>query len=193
MIKAIAFDLGRCLIRENDIEMSPQEEILEREFGNINSDEEYFARATQTLSLSKKEVKYIITNLRPRLYSLREEWIFEKILKKYPQMTFAVASNHISMMKESLKHLWILEVCKVILISWDCGYEKPEVWFYQLLLEQLWLSAEEVLFIDDKKENIEGAKKIWLKTIHYRGENLLSESIFSYLDPWISKISSCTT
>jgi hypothetical protein len=32
MIKAIAFDLGRCLIRENDIEMSPQEAILEKEF-----------------------------------------------------------------------------------------------------------------------------------------------------------------
>ena len=54
MIKAIAFDLGRCLIVENDIEMTPQEEILEKEFGNINSDEEYFAWATQTLSLSEK-------------------------------------------------------------------------------------------------------------------------------------------
>jgi putative hydrolase of the HAD superfamily len=113
---------------------------------------------------------------------LREEWIFKKILEKYPQMIFAVASNHISMMRESLKHLWILETCKVVLISWDCGYEKPEVWFYQVLIDQLWLSADEILFIDDKKENIEGAKKVWLQTLHYRGENLLSESIFSYLD-----------
>lgn len=182
MIKAIAFDLGRCLIWENDIEMSPQEEILEKEFGNINSDEEYFAWATKTLSLSEKEIKSILKNLRPRLYSLREEWIFEKILERYPQMVFAVASNHISMMRESLKHLWILEICKVVLISWDCGYEKPEAWFYQLLIKQLWLSADEILFIDDTKENIEGAKKVWLKTIHYSSKNLLSEDIFSYLD-----------
>ena len=182
MIKAIAFDLGGCLICENDIEMSPQEEILEKEFGNKNSDEEYFAWATQTLSLPEIEIKSIIRNIRPRLYSLREEWIFKKILSKYPQMIFAVASNNISMMRESLKHLWILEICKVVLISWDCGYEKPEVWFYQILVDQLWLPANEILFIDDKKENIEGAKKIWLKTIHYHSENLLSESIFSYLD-----------
>lgn len=182
MIKAIAFDLGGCLLKENDIEMSLQEEILEKEFGNINSDEEYFAWATQTLSLSKKEIKAILNNLWPKLYSLREEWIFEKILKKYPQVTFAIATNHISMVRESLKYLWILKICKVVLISWDCGYEKQEAWFYQLLIGLLWLSADEVLFIDDKKENIEGAKKVWLKTIYYRDENLLSESIFLYLD-----------
>lgn len=182
MIKAIVFDLGCCLIWENDIEMTPEETILEKEFGNKNSDEEYFAWATQTLSLSEEEIKSILTDLWPRLYSLREEWIFEKILEKYPDMIFAVASNHISMMRESLNHLWITGKCKVVLISWDCGYEKPEKWFYQLLVDQLWLSANEVLFIDDKKENIEGAKKVWLQSIHYCGENLLSKDIFSYLD-----------
>ena len=105
MIKAIAFDLGGCLVRENDIEMSPQEEILEKEFGNINSDKEYFAWATQTLSLSEEEIESILANLLPRLYSLKEERIFEKILEKYSDMIFAVASNHISLVRESLKHL----------------------------------------------------------------------------------------
>lgn len=181
MIKAIAFDLGRCLICENDIEMTPQEEILEKEFGNINSDEEYFAWATQTLSMSENEIKSILKNLWPKLYSLRENWIFEKILEKYPHMIFAIASNHISMMRGSLEHLWILEKCKVVLISWDCGYEKPEEWFYQLLVEKLWVSADEILFIDDSEKNIEGAKKLWLHTIHYQGKTILSESVFSYL------------
>ena len=113
---------------------------------------------------------------------MREERIFEKILEKYPQMVFAVASNHISMVRESLKHLWILEICKVVLISWDCVHEKPEAWFYQFLSEQLWLPADEILFVDDTKENIEGAKKVWLKTIYYHRENPLSEDILSYLD-----------
>ena len=181
MIKAIAFDLGGCLICENDIKMTPQEEILEKEFGNINSDEEYFAWATQTLSLPEKEIKSILKNLWPKLYSLREKWIFEKILVKYPQMAFAIASNHISMMRESLEYLWILEKCKVVLISWDCGHEKPNEWFYQLLVEKLWVSADEILFIDDSEKNIECAKKLWLHTIHYNRKDSLSESIFSYL------------
>lgn len=168
MIKAIAFDLGGCLIWENDIEMTPQEEILEKEFGNINSDEEYFIWATQTLSLSEKEIKSILANLWPKLYYLKEEWIFKKILEKYPQMIFAVASNHISLVKESLRHLWVLEEFKVVLISWDCGYEKPEEWFYQLLAKKLWMDTDEILFIDDSEKDIEGAKKVWLHTIHYQ-------------------------
>ena len=182
MIKAIAFDLWGCLIWENDIEMAPQEEILEKEFGNINSDEEYFAWATQALSLSEKDIKSILKNLWPKLYSLREDWIFEKILEKYPQMVFAIASNHISMVKESLQHLWILEYFKVVLISWDCRQEKPNKWFYQLLVVKLWMSADKILFVDDSEKNVEGAKKVWLHTIHYQGEDSLSESIFSYLD-----------
>ena len=181
MIKAIAFDLGRCLICENDIKMTPQEEILEKEFGNINSDEEYFTWATQTLSISKNEIESILKNLLLRLYFLREDWIFEKILKKYPHMVFAVASNHISMVRESLQHLWILEYFEVVLISWDCGQEKPNEWFYQLLQEKLWMSADEILFVDDSEKNVEGAKNVWLHTIHYLLKMLLSESIFSYL------------
>lgn len=181
MIKAIAFDLGGCLIWENNIEITPQEEILEKEFGNINSDGEYFAWATERLSLSEEKIKSIIKNLLTKLYFLREEWIFEKILEKYPQMVFAVASNHISIVKESLEHLWIMGKCKIVLISWDCGQEKPNEWFYQLLVDKLWIPADEILFIDDSERNIEGAKKVWLQTVHYQRENLLSESIFSYL------------
>lgn len=112
MIKAIAFDLWGCLLRENDIEMTPQEEILEKEFGNLNSDEKYFSWATQTLSFSEEEIKSILGNLWPKFYSLREEWIFEKILENYPRMIFAVASNHISLVKESLRYLWISENVK---------------------------------------------------------------------------------
>jgi len=96
-------------------------------------------------------------------------------------MIFAVASNHISLVRESLKHHWILENFKVVLISWDCGYEKPELWFYQLLSEELWMPTDKILFIDDSEKNIEGAKKVWLHTILYKKGTLLSENIFSYL------------
>lgn len=181
MIKTIAFDLWGCLLKENDIKMTPQEEILERNFWNLNFDEKYFSWATKTLSLSEEEIKKILSPLRPKLYSLREEWIFEKIHEKYPYITFAIASNHISQVKESLKFLKILEKCKVVLISWDSGYEKPFKGFYELLVDMIWLPANETLFIDDIKENIQGAENVWLNTLHcYRWMNL-TESILNYL------------
>ena len=96
-------------------------------------------------------------------------------------MTFAIASNHISQVKESLNNLWILEKCNIVLISWDCGYEKPLKGFYELLLNKSWLSAKNILFVDDNKENIQWANDVWLKTLHYRYWTSLSESILNYL------------
>ena len=181
MIKAIAFDLGGCLILENDIEMTPQEEVLEKEFWILNFDQEYFSWASQTLSISEEEVKSILTSLFPKLYSLREEWIFEKIQSQFPDMTFAIATNHISLIKESLRYLWVLKRCPIVLISWDCWYEKPDRWFYQLLIDKLWLLAEEILFVDDSEENILGAEKSWLNTLLYHRDSFLSESVLWYL------------
>ena len=181
MIKSIAFDLWGCLLKENDYPMSKQEEILEKQFWNLNDDKEYFAWATKTLSLSEEQIKAILTPLWEKLYSLREQWIFEKILKEYPNIDFAIATNHISDVKNSLKHLWISEKCKTILISWDCGCEKPSKEFYELLIQKIWHNADEILFIDDQKENIQNAEKYGLKTIYYHKSTILSETILSYL------------
>jgi len=181
MIKSIAFDLWGCLLKENDYPMSKQEEILEKQFWNLNDDKEYFAWATKTLSLPEEKIKSILTPLLEELYSLREQWIFEKILKEYPNIDFAIATNHISDVKNSLKHLWISEKCKTILISWDCGCEKPSKEFYELLIQKIWHNADEILFIDDQKENIQNAEKYGLKTIYYHKNTILSETILSYL------------
>lgn len=181
MIKSIAFDLWGCLLKENDYPMSKQEEILEKQFWNLNDDKEYFAWATKTLSLSEDQIKAIFTPLWEKLYSLREQWIFEKILKEYPNIDFAIATNHISDVKNSLKHLWISEKCKTILISWDCGCEKPSKEFYELLIQKIWHNADEILFIDDQEENIQNAEKYGLKAIYYHENTILSETILSYL------------
>ena len=73
------------------------------------------------------------------------------------------------------------EKCKTILISWDCGYEKPSKEFYELLIQKIWHNADEILFIDDQKENIQNAEKYGLKTIYYQKNTILSETILSYL------------
>ena len=181
MIKTIAFDLWGCLLKENDIEMTEQEEILEKEFWNLNVDQEYYPWATQTLSLSEKEVKEIILSLMQKLYSLREDEIFEKILEQYPQMNFAIASNHVSQVKESLQALWVLEKCRVVLISGDCWYEKPSKEFYELLREKIGEPADEILFVDDKEENVQEAEKVWLKGLRYQRWTSLTENVLNYL------------
>ena len=50
-IKAIAFDLGGVLMGETDYAFSPEEGILESQFGNINTDKEYFEWAKNKIDL----------------------------------------------------------------------------------------------------------------------------------------------
>ena len=182
MIKLIAFDLGWCLLTENDIELSYEEEILESKFWDINSDNDFYSWASKTLSLSENEIKNIISKFIVNLYSLRDKDIFEKILVKYPDISFAVAGNHISQVNECLNNLWVNDACDTIVISWECWEEKPTKEFFNVLIEKSWCSPKEILFVDDSLENIVWATRAWLNTLHYTRWTCLSDCILSYLE-----------
>ena len=66
----------------------------------------------------------------------------------------------------------------VILFSCVENLLKPEKEIYLLLLEKLSLESNEVIFIDDKPENVEGAEKAGLHGILFTSE----EQIFSDLE-----------
>jgi len=65
---------------------------------------------------------------------------------------------------------------KGILVSGEEGLVKPDVRIFDLLLERYKLKAEETLFIDDNKGNIDTAKSLGFQIIHLEKEvNLSSE------------------
>lgn len=53
-------------------------------------------------------------------------------------------------------------------ISYEVKKIKPEEEIYQLLLERYALIAEECVFLDDREENIEAAKKLGFQVIHFQ-------------------------
>ena len=50
--------------------------------------------------------------------------------------------------------------------SHKIGHRKPNAKAFQLIIEENNLIAEEILFIDDSPQHIEGAKKLGIKTYH---------------------------
>jgi FMN phosphatase YigB (HAD superfamily) len=61
-------------------------------------------------------------------------------------------------------------------ISTEMGMKKPDAEIYLVVLKDLHCKPENALFIDDKKENIEGAEKVGIRGIHYKpGMNLQKE------------------
>lgn len=57
-----------------------------------------------------------------------------------------------------------------ILVSSDIHLIKPDIQIYQYFLEKFQLIAEETFFIDDRKENIEGAKQAGMRGMQFCGD-----------------------
>ncbi len=55
----------------------------------------------------------------------------------------------------------------VVVLSCLEGMIKPDKEIYELTVKRLAITPQEALFIDDKKENVEGAKKVGLHAIHF--------------------------
>jgi putative hydrolase of the HAD superfamily len=60
-----------------------------------------------------------------------------------------------------------------VVISCEVGLSKPDPRIFQLCLERLGLPARETLFVDDRTDNIAGAARIGLRTLHWEGADAL--------------------
>lgn len=61
--------------------------------------------------------------------------------------------------------------------SCHVGLLKPEMEIYELALNRFGVEASKTLFVDDRPENIEGARKAGLHAIHFTGHEPLMEGL----------------
>lgn len=175
-IKAIAFDLVGVLLKENIYPLSPQEQILEKQFGNINFDHKFYSWATKKLNTSQDHIRQMVQNIISNIYELRNPEILPKISFEFPSIKLAIASNHISAIKLWIDKKGIRHYFHTIVISAEVGAEKPDPKFYEILVQRLGERPDGILFIDDLALNVDGAKRIGLLAIPYkRTEDLLTE------------------
>ena len=82
--------------------------------------------------------------------------------------TVALLSNDCAdLLRPRLEQLGITDLFDPLVISSELGVMKPNADAYQRTLEQLGRPAEEVIFIDDRAENIEGAEAVGLHGVLY--------------------------
>jgi HAD superfamily hydrolase (TIGR01509 family) len=56
-----------------------------------------------------------------------------------------------------------------VVVSYEVGCAKPDPAIFQLTLDRLRVAAADALFVDDRLENLEGARRVGLKTLHFAG------------------------
>ncbi|HEY7039364.1 MAG TPA: HAD family phosphatase [Methylomirabilota bacterium] len=64
-------------------------------------------------------------------------------------------------------------VFDAVVVSCEVGLSKPDPRIYRLCLDRLGLAAAQVLFVDDRADNIDGAARVGLLTLHFEGPHAL--------------------
>jgi len=83
--------------------------------------------------------------------------------KKYP---LYLASNHVDVLFEKeIKKLKLKKYFKKIFVSKNLKTRKPFLKFYKTILKDTKLKGKEVIFVDDTRRNLRGAKKCNLITV----------------------------
>jgi HAD superfamily hydrolase (TIGR01509 family) len=80
----------------------------------------------------------------------------------------ALVSNCAVGMREILETLEVVQFFDCIILSYEVGVRKPEPTMYLEALRGLELNAEDCIFVSDRVSDLEGAKKVGLKTLLVR-------------------------
>jgi putative hydrolase of the HAD superfamily len=64
-----------------------------------------------------------------------------------------------------------------VLLSFEIGVKKPNLKSYQILLDQLKISPQQLLFIDNKEENVKAAKSLGIDAITFINAKQLAEEL----------------
>ena len=99
----------------------------------------------------------------------------EKVRSKYK---LAIISNDASRWSKYLREKFdINKYFDVISISGDLKMKKPDERIFLCTIEKLGVNAEECIYIDDRRGNLEAAKKVGLKPILLNSRNVSYEGV----------------
>ena len=180
MIKVIAFDLVGVLVSEKDIELSEVEEKLEGMFGPNLNDEDYLKQAKKIV---EKDLEVINTTkvLINKLYKIKDKRIFKKIKEINENVKIIIATNHLSFVKDFIKESFNIDYLDDIIISAEIHKIKPNLDFYQYILNKYSIESKELLFLDDNINNINGAQALGINTIKIEKDTNLIDEISKFI------------
>ena len=100
-------------------------------------------------------------------------------LKENYKVSVFLASNiskYFVAHRDEIPMLKLLDYC---IFSSTCGYVKPDVKIFEHLINECDIKPEETLFVDDRRENVEGARAAGINGYVFDGD---AEKLRSFLE-----------
>lgn len=124
-----------------------------------------------------KQIFEITKNIISKLYEVRQENVLEKVKEKYNGIKIVIATNHVTFIRKFIEENFNTKLIDDIIISAEINKIKPNIDFYEYMLEKYNIKPKELLFLDDNIKNIEGASKIGINVIKVERDMDLVDSI----------------
>jgi epoxide hydrolase-like predicted phosphatase len=184
-IKAIIFDLGGVLLRTADF--APREKLAARlemnryeleefifggESGNRAQRgeitvQEHWENLRRQINCSPEEIKDLLDEFFAE--DQIDNALIDYIRKLHQSYKTALLSNAWDDLRQVIAEKWHFEdAFDIMIISAEECITKPDPRIFTLALTRLGVEANQAIFVDDMKRNIEGAKVVGLQAIQFQ-------------------------
>ena len=193
MYKNVIFDLGNVLLDFNPrgyLKSKISDDKLEDVFKAIFSSEEWVMLDRGTItekeainniinrnSTYKNEINLAFDNWYDLLKPIEESVEILMSLKENGYKIYYLSNFHELAFGEVTKKNKFFELFDGGVVSYAEKLIKPEEDIYKLILERYKLNPNESIFVDDMETNVEGANKVGIKTILFKGAKELKEEL----------------
>lgn len=197
-IRAVIFDIGGVLLHQNGRKLAQEWEkrlhLRPGEFYRLLSRagsgaatagkmavHDVWLRLGERLGLSEEETLALENGFKPEDTLNTELADFLQSLR--PRYTTAMLSNAWPGTREALSSKFGLDkMVDTLIFSYEVGLAKPDIKIYQVVVHRLGINPGEIIFIDDKIENVESAQLLGMHAILYKDNAQAIAAIQKRLD-----------
>jgi len=198
MVKNVVFDLGNVLLDFNSDEIIAdyvKDEKLHQQISeNIFNSKEWILldrgeitakeatnRFIKRMPDKEKLVREIMDNWKHYLTPIQANVEVLNNIAQKPINLYVLSNFHKEAFEEVYEKYDFFNHFDGMIISYREKTVKPERKIYEKLINRYNLKPDTTLFIDDSERNIEAAKKLGFKTIHFNDNMKLRNSITDYI------------
>lgn len=197
MVKAIVFDVGGVIIPylDNVIDgyIKRKLGLSEKQFNDLWG--KYIDRFITGKVIEKKFWEIIQSEIKRPLPLPRKSLFLEEYCKnlvvnqqvislvsrlKFNGYTVGVLSNSIFPYSQYNRKIGLYDLFDQVVLSNEVGMLKPSEEIYLYTLNKLRLNPSEVIFIDDKIENVNAAKQVGMKGLKYSSYKELEKALLGF-------------